>query len=201
MDRLDDAEDKRLMAVLAAGEDLGLNRLIERWQGPVRHFIFRFVQNEADAEDLAQETFVRVYRHRARYLPKGRFSTWLFTIAANLCRNHADKQRLRVTVSLDASPRDDAGTDHAGAKVARETASPEAGPSDAALATERAAAVRAAIAGLPADLREAVLLFEYQDMSHAEIAVIAGATPKAIETRLYRARALLRERLARFLRS
>jgi RNA polymerase sigma factor (sigma-70 family) len=200
-ERHDDAEDKRLMAAFAAGEDLALNRLIARWQGPVRQFIFRFVQHETDTEDLVQETFVRVFRHRTRYQPTSKFSTWLFTIAVNLCRNHVEKRQRRHTESLDAPPPDEATNDRAAGRLAREPASPEADPAVATLTTERALAVRAAIAELPADLREAVLLFEYQDLSHADIAVIAGASPKAIETRLYRARAILRERLTRWLRT
>jgi RNA polymerase sigma factor (sigma-70 family) len=200
-ERRDDAEDKRLMTALAAGEDLALNQLIARWQRPLRQFVYRFTQHEADTEDLVQETFVRVFRHRTRYQPKSKFSTWLFTIAVNLCRNHAEKQQRRRAVSLDAPPADEGTHDRAAAGLAHELASPEPNPAVATLTTERVQAVRAAIAELPADLREAVLLFEYQDLSHAEIALIAGATPKAIETRLYRARAQLRERLARWLRT
>lgn len=197
MEPLDDATDKRLMAALAAGDDLALNQLIARWQAPLRQFVYRFVQHEADTEDMLQETFVRVYRHRERYTPAGKFSTWLFTIAANLCRNLAAKQRHRRTESLDARAvaRDDA------ADRPSEPATTEPSPDASLLVTERAAAVRAAIAELPVDLREAIILFEYQDLSHAEIATIAGTTPKAIETRLYRARAQLAKRLAKWLRA
>lgn len=200
--RLDDAEDKRLMAALAAGEHAALDRLMERWQQPVRRFVFRYVQNEADGEDLAQETFVRVFNHRARYKPQSRFSTWLFTIAVNLCRNHAEKWSRRKTESFDAPAaggRSRGGNfDDSPANV-REHASAESGPADTLVVEERAAAVRAAIAELPHDLRTAVLLFEYDGLSHAEIADIAETTPKAIETRLYRARQILRTRLAKFL--
>lgn len=197
MERLDDAEDKRLMAALAAGDDLALNRLVSRWQMPVRHFVFRYVQNEADADDLVQETFVRVFRHRGRYRPASRFSTWLFTIAVNLCRNHAEKRARRPTVPLDDPHLDGVSAD--GDRPATEHASGEPGPAETLAASERARAVRAAIAELPHDLRTAVLLFEYDDLSHAEIAAIAETTPKAVETRLYRARHLLRDKLARFL--
>jgi len=195
--RHDDTEDKRLMAALAAGDDLALNRLMQRWQRPVRAFVLRTIALEADADDLVQETFVRVYRHRARYEPKSRFSTWLFTIAVNLCRNHAEKMGRRATEPLDAPA--DPTTGEASSRP-REHASPEPGPADEALRRERADAVRTAIRELPDDLRTAVILFEYQHLSHADIAAIARTTPKAIETRLYRARATLRERLARWLR-
>lgn len=200
MERLDDATDKRLMAELAAGDDLALNQLMARWQAPLRQFVFRFVQHEADTADLLQETFVRVFRHRTRYTPKSRFSTWLFTIAANLCRNHAEKMKHRRAVSLDAPSLDEPSADRATGGLAARLASSETSPAVAVLSTERVDAVRAAIADLPEDLRTAVLLFEYQELSHTEIAEIVGATPKAIETRLYRARAVLRERLGRWLR-
>lgn len=195
--RLDDTEDKRLMAALAGGDDLALNTIMLRWQRPVRAFVLRYLANASDADDLVQETFVRVYRHRARYEPRSRFSTWLFTIAVNLCRNHAEKMGRRAAESLDASA--DPSDSGASARP-REHASSEPGPADEALTRERAAAVRTAIQELPADLRAAVILFEYEELSHAEIAVIAGTTPKAIETRLYRARATLKENLARWLR-
>jgi RNA polymerase sigma-70 factor (ECF subfamily) len=200
MESLDDAEDKRLMAALAAGEAAALDRLMERWQQPVRRFIFRYVQNEADSDDLVQETFVRIFNHRTRYRPQSRFSTWLFTIAVNLCRNHAEKWSRRRAESLDR-PAADAGAGGASHAIGREHASSDSAPDDALVTGERAAAVRAAIAELPHDLRTAVLLFEYDGLSHAEIAAINATTPKAIETRLYRARRLLRERLARFLES
>ena len=195
--RLDDTEDKRLMAALAAGDDLALNRIMQRWQRPVRAFVLRYLTVESDADDLVQETFVRVFKHRARYEPKSRFSTWLFTIAVNLCRNHAEKMGRRTTEPLDA-PVDPSATE--GDSRRREHASTAPGPVDDALARERAEAVRSAIQELPDDLRAAVILFEYENLSHAEIATITGTTPKAIETRLYRARATLRTRLARWLR-
>jgi RNA polymerase sigma-70 factor (ECF subfamily) len=97
--------------------------------------------------------------------------------------------RRRPTVPIDATE----------SSPARDQPTPEAGPDDGALATERAAAVREAIGALPPDLRTAVLLFEFEDMSHAEIAAVAGTTPKAIEVRLYRARQALRALLARWL--
>lgn len=180
------------MAALAAGEDAALNRIIQRWQSPVRRFVFRYVQNEQDAEDLTQETFVRVYRHRNRYRPTGKFSTWLFTIAVNLCRNHAGKVKRRSLLQ----GRSDSGRD---AELAESHPDGAADPADAAETSEHAAEVRVAIAELPHDLRTAIILFEYEQLSHAEIAEIESTSPKAIEMRLYRARRLLRRRLERFL--
>ena len=176
--------DEAAMLALQQGDNLALNRLMTRWQVPLRSFLYRSTQNEADALDLAQETFVRIYRHRARYRRGARFSTWMFQIALNLARDQARRHRRRPTTTLDAAP--EPVTDrHAGHDV-----------TDA----EAAAAVRAALAQLPDELREAVLLSEFEDLSHAEIAEIADCTPKAVETRLYRAREKLRVLLARYLR-
>src|SRR5260221_14141067 len=80
--------DAELMLRLKNGEDWILNELMTRWQQPLVAFIYRYIGRETEALDLAQETFVRVYATRHRYAVRGKFSTWLFTIAANLCRNY-----------------------------------------------------------------------------------------------------------------
>ena len=176
--------DEALATALAQGDDDALNVLMTRWQIPLRAFLYRMLQNEHDALDLAQETFVRIYRHRAAYRTGARFSTWMFQIALNLARDHARRSTRRPLVALDAAP------DHADTLPS---------PDSDALATERMLTVRAAIAELPADLRAALIFSEYDDKSHAEIAAIVGATSKAVETRLARARDLLRKKLARFM--
>ena len=172
------------MLALQNGEDDALNRLMLRWQAPLRAFLYRHTQNEFDAFDLAQETFVRVYQHRARFRPEARFSTWLFQIALNLARDRARRITRRPTASLEEAP--EPIDDHELPHVASER-------------DERAAAVKKAIAALPAEMREAIILFEYEDKSHAEIGEIVGASPKAVETRLYRARQQLKKSLARWL--
>ena len=176
------------MGALAAGDDAALNPLMDRWQLPLRGFLYRYTQNEADALDLAQETFVRLYQHRARYRGGARFSTWMFQIALNLARSRARWQRRHPTDSLESESE---------IPNPRLQISTEVTPADDALRAERAGVVREAVAALPAELREAVVLFEYEDKSHAEIALIVQATPKAVETRLYRARQQLRTRLVK----
>lgn len=183
--------DESLMASLAAGDLPALDELMRRWQTPLRAFLFRHLQNEADALDLAQETFVRLFRHRDRYRSGARFSTWMFQIALNLTRDHARKHQRRRTDSLEAAP----------PAATAGLAAPGSAPDAAARRAEEIAAVRAAIASLPEELREVLVLFEYEDKSHAEIAEIIDATPKAVETRLYRARDKLRASLARWLKS
>lgn len=177
--------DEALASALHRGDDRALDTLMLRWQVPLRSFLYRHTQNEADALDLAQETFVRIYQHRARYREGARFSTWMFQIALNLARDHARRRIRRPQVTLDS--------------VAESTDSAST-PDAATLASERAVAVRTAIADLPENLRAPLVLSEYEDLSHAEIAAIIHATPKAVETRLARARDLLRKSLSRFLR-
>jgi RNA polymerase sigma factor (sigma-70 family) len=182
--------DELLMGALAAGDDAALNPLMDRWQVPLRRFLYRYTQNEHDSLDLAQETFVRIYQHRARFRAGARFSTWMFQIALNLARSRGRWLQRHPTDSLDGE---------AEASSPRIQAANEITPADDALRAEKISTVRHAVAELPPDLREAVLLFEYQDKSHAEIAGIVKATPKAVETRLYRARQQLRKTLGRYL--
>ncbi|MBN8708043.1 MAG: hypothetical protein BGO12_01110 [Verrucomicrobia bacterium 61-8] len=174
------------MLRLKDGDDLALNEIMDRWQRRVTAFLLRMVNEDAVAVDLAQETFVRVYQCSDRYRPSGTFSTWLFAIAANLARQHLRWQRRHPTESMDV----DADT-----PLSDRIASPEESPDLLALREERAALVKRAVSELPHELREAIVLFEYENMSYVEIAAVVGGSPKAIETRLYRARNLLREKL------
>ena len=186
-------EDVECMLRLKNGEDTALNELMTRWQKPLVSFILRYAGNEQDALDLAQETFVRVFESRARYEPRSKFSTWLFTIATNLCRNQARWRERHPTVPLSAPDND-------GGESGLESTLPAPGdsPADSAKRHDLASAVREHIQKLPHDLKTVVLLFEYQDLGYDEIAATLGCTPKAVETRLYRARQLLRESLSRW---
>ena len=182
--------DFACMVRLKEGDDLALNELMERWQKPLHSFILRYVGNHRDSIELAEETFVRVHQHRNRFNFKSKFSTWLLTIATNLCRQHARWRKRHPTISLD----DAASID----EVSEESlfVSAEEIPSALASRTELARLVKEEIEKLPHDLKTAVLLFAYDGLSYAEIGVILGCTPKAVETRLYRVRKLLAKRLA-----
>jgi RNA polymerase sigma-70 factor, ECF subfamily len=185
--------DHSCMVRLIAGDDLALNELMERWQKPLLSFILRYVANYADSIEIAQETFVRVYHYRSRFNFKSKFSTWLLTIATNLCKHHARWRKRHPTISLD----DTAGMDEKFDEYL--SISSEEIPSDLAGRSELGKLVKEEIERLPHDLKTAVLLFAYDDLSYAEIAVILGCTPKAVETRLYRVRKLLAKRLAAIL--
>jgi len=188
-----DARDRTDMERLAAGQDAALNDLMERHATPVFHFLCRMVGNEDDASDLAQETFARVFRARTSFRSNERFFTWLFTIAANLARNHFRWRSRHPTISLDAE------TGEAEQTLGSTLPAGNLAPNEQALAAERAQAVRAAVGKLPDDLREAIVLCEWEDLSVAEAATVLETTPKAVESRLYRARQLLREKLKSWL--
>ena len=185
--------DDELMQRLQGGEDMALNALMNRWQQPVVGFIRRYVGNEADALDLAQETFVRVYESRHRYRRAGKFSTWLFTIAGNLCRNLSRWRSRHPAETMDGGEKEGDSM-----PLSETLAAPGDSPSASADRNELAAAVRENIQALPHDLRITVLLFEYEDLSYEEIAGVLGCSAKAVETRLYRARTILREKLVKW---
>jgi len=188
-----DARDRADMERLMAGHDAALNDLMERHATPVFRFLCRMLGNEDDANDLAQETFVRVFRARGSFRINQKFSTWLYTIAANLARNQIRWRTRHPNVSMDAEVGDREQA------LANTLPAHDPSPNEQTLATERAAAVRAAVTRLPDDLREAIVLCEWEERTIAEAAIILGATPKAVESRLYRARQALRDRLKNWL--
>jgi RNA polymerase sigma-70 factor (ECF subfamily) len=183
--------DVEAMLRLREGDDLALNEIMDRWTPRVASYLTRYLGNESDALDLTQETFVGVYRARLSYKPKAKFSTWLFGIATNQARQRLRWRRRHPEVAFEL--------EHESAHERNPLIVASGDPGKDALQAERAIAVRDAVLALPDDLREAVTLFEYEDLSHAEIAVIAKCSNKAVETRLYRARQQLRESLAKWL--
>ncbi len=183
-----DELDSELMRALGEGDDLALNGLIDAWTQPLIAYLTRLTGNHATACDLAQETFVRVYRHRLRFRLSQKFSTWLFGIATNLARNHARWHGRHPETLLE----------HEHLKELTTTA---ASPDEQTMAGERTAALQNAVATLPRDMREVLLLSTWQGMSHSEIARLQNTSEKAVELRLYRARRLLRELLAEHLRN
>lgn len=188
-----DARDRADMERLAAGHDAALNELMERHSTPVFHFLCRMLNNEDDANDLAQETFVRIYRAREGFRTNEKFTTWLYTIAGNLARNHYRWRSRHPNVSLETA------SENTDQTLGSTLPASDPAPSDLALSAERAAAVRNAVHELPEDMRAAIVLCEWEERSVAEAATILETTPKAVESRLYRARQLLRKKLENWL--
>ena len=184
-ERVNDAE---LMRRVQDGDEAALGVLMERWELPVKSVVARIVLNASEAEELAQETLVRVWQQRGKFRAGAEFRPWVFSIAINLARNRLRWWRKRPSVSLQDWSEPEAGGDR------RET-----GGLEVMERAERAAAVRDAVAALPVELREALVLFHYEELSQAEIAVALGCSVKTVETRVARAREKLKKVLERWI--
>ncbi len=188
-----DEQDAQDMARLIAGHDAALNDLMERHAERLFHYLLRSLQDESDAADLAQETFVKLYQSRAKFDTRQNFSTWLYAIASNLVRDRYRWRSRHPQVSLNAE-NPATGIDF------RETLPEQKpSPSETVQAEERADAVRRAVAALPEELRVPLILAEYEERSQAEIGEILKCSAKAVETRIYRARQQLRVTLGKLL--
>ena len=180
----DDAADRAILVRLRDGDDLALNELMDRWRKPILAYLYRTVGHYETAADLSQEVFVRVYRSRRRYRPKASASSYLFTIAANLARNHFRWSKRHPEAALD-----DAFSD------LLEGAPENTDPSAHLERDEESARVRAAVQRLPEKLRTPVILFHFNELPQSEVAKSLRCSEKTVETRLYRARKLMRASL------
>ena len=192
-DAQQDELDRSDMARLTAGHEAALNELMERHAGKLFNYLIRCLQNEEDAADAAQETFVRVYQHGEKFNSGQRFSTWLYTIASNLVKDRYRYRTRHPQVSLDAENEATGGDFHESLPEQRPS------PGEVLQAKERAEMVRRAVAALPEELRVPLVLSEYEELSHAEVGAVLKCSAKAVETRLYRARQQLRVSLGRLL--
>jgi RNA polymerase sigma-70 factor (ECF subfamily) len=182
--------DRRDLVRLADGENRALDDLMARHGRAILHFLIRMLGDESVAEDLAQETFVRVYLHRRRFDPRRKPMTWLYTIAANLARD-----RLRWLARHPQLPLE-AGALPSGQPLQDALPCPDPDPSAQLDSRERVDAIRQAVAALPEDLRLPLVLSTYEHRSQAEVAEVLGCSIKAVEMRVYRARQQLRAALA-----
>jgi RNA polymerase sigma-70 factor, ECF subfamily len=190
-----DEQDVQDMARLARGHDAALGDLMERHGRKLFHYLLRSLQDEADAEDLAQEVFVRVYQNRAKFNPKQKFSIWLYAIASNLVRDRYRWRSRHPQTSLET------GNSETDTHLKDTLRAPDAAPDQTLQAAERTEVVRRAVAALPEDLRQPLILGVYQEIPQAQIAEILGCSVKAVETRIYRARQQLRAALDRLLQT
>jgi len=185
--------DAAVMMRAAAGEEAAFNYLAGKFHRPIIHFLFRMVRNQAIAEELAQEVFLRVYRSRASYRAEAKFSTWLYRIATNLAVNHArdtKNERAGQNVYLDA-PDEETG---ARPDVADNGLSAE----QSLLREERMKAIRAQVMALPERQRMAVVMHKYQGMDYREIGQVLKLSESAVKSQLFRAYQSLRETLKEF---
>ncbi len=198
---LDSDPDWPQVRALQAGDDGALDVLMARHREGMFRFVYRYVQNYETAADLVQETFVRAYFKIGQYKPTAKFVTWLYRIALNLCRDHARSAPTREAARTESFDRTRETTSLNGSErplVLREPVSPGQNPSEAAASSEEVQRLKAAIDMLPHDLKTALILSAVESRSQKECAELLGTTPKTVETRVYRARKLLGEKLRLF---
>lgn len=177
--------DRPLIPAIAEGNERALRELMERHKDKVFRFAYRWVRNESDAEEIAAETFVRVHRHAARYLPRAKVATWIYSITANLCRDHARKAWRRKVFTLFSPARDDGS---GGPSPEERIPDPRPTADEDLLRSETTAHVLALVDSLPVKLKAPFVLHVIEEHSQRECAEILGITEKAVETRIYRAR-------------
>jgi len=182
------------MLELSAGNMAGFDFLLQKYRKQIVNFMYRMVHNQAVAEELAQEVFLRVYRSRETYRAEARFSTWLYRIATNLGVNYArdtHNERTASTVYLDeADPQ---------TGITPDVADLTAGAEDQLLRRERSNAIREHVLALPERQRMAVLMHKYEGMDYRQIGDVLKLSESATKSLLFRAYQTLRERLKEFI--
>jgi RNA polymerase sigma-70 factor (ECF subfamily) len=180
--------DTRLMLGVRDDEPGAFEELVDKYQHRLVAVLHHVIGDAAEAEDIAQEVFLRVYRARKKYRARAKFSTWLFTIANNLAANARRSRQRKPEVPLNIRDSGPLGPRPA-EQLVRD---PGGAPSQRLQQQEMAALVRQAVEGLNERQRVAVVLHKFEDMSYAEIAGIMGLTTKAVKSLLNRARVNLR---------
>lgn len=180
--------DAELVATVLNGNRNAFAPLVERYQTGIYNFTYRYTHNREDAADLAQETFLRAFRSLHRYNKKYQLRNWLYSIAANVCRDWSRKNGSRpATMAFAASPGIDSSAEPAGDSSDN--------PAEIVLTNENSKALADAISQLPDDYRACLILFHIEGISQAEICQILQLPLSVVKNRLYRARLRLRQML------
>lgn len=179
--------DLDLMLRVRQGDAGSFDELLQRYRTPLVKYFCRMVRDEALAEDLAQEAFLRVYKARHRYRPDARFTTWLYRIATNLALNAIRDAKGRGLQAGNGSNED--------GETSFEFVDPKASVEQQLIETDRGRMIREAIEALPENQRAAVILHKYQDVDYRQIAGILKVSESAVKSLLFRAYETLRERL------
>jgi RNA polymerase sigma-70 factor (ECF subfamily) len=180
--------DAELMLRVKEGDGTSFGVLLEKHRASVIHFVYRLVQEQAVAEELAQEVFLRVYRSRSSYAPTAKFKTWLFRIATHLALNWLrDERHARGQERLDDGPAD---------LPARQISDRRPSVEQEMVREVKREEIRRAVAALPEKQRAAVLMHKYEEMEYTQIAKVLGCSDSAVKSLLFRAYETLRARLA-----
>ncbi len=179
--------DEQLVQAAQSGDSAAFGQLVDRWDRKIRGAIYRVLGSDDEARDLTQEAFFKAYRGLPSFKQEARFSSWLYQIALNLCRDRMRRKRGRIHMSLEEL------------ELAGSARLIESGPSvqEMAEAGELSRVVATAVAALPAEQREVIVLKEYQELTFAEIAEVLALPVSTVKTRLYRGLGQLRQSLER----
>jgi RNA polymerase sigma-70 factor, ECF subfamily len=181
--------DEELIATFQAGDEKAFDQLVKRYKDQLMNFVFRFLGDRDEADDVVQETFLRLFRHKHSYSPVAKFSTWLYTIATNLAKTQLRQRKRRALFSL--SRRSSDAMDY----EVRDSQPTADETTDQRLRQE---VVQRALDRLPPKFREVVVLFDIQDMSYEEISQVTGINVGTVKSRLHRGRVRLKELLGKY---
>lgn len=181
---LSEMNDEELMAQFQAGTVAAYDILVDRYKDQLTNYIYRFVGDWEECEDLLQETFLRVYRNRHSYRPVAKFSTWLYTIAGNLARSEYRKRKRRNVYSIQSVNRDNEEYE---IDIPDESFSPD----EAAEGAIQDKYIQEALMEIPEEFREVVVLRDIQQLSYDEIAQVTGLPMGTVKSRINRGRTKL----------
>lgn len=182
-----DLSDDQIIERTLAGETEAFGLLVRRWENPIYGLSLRMLGRDEDARDVCQETFLAAYRNLRKFRGDAKFSSWLYRIALNACHTRLRRQDNGLAQSLDTQ--DDDGRSMELADLSSESAS------DSMLRDQRALILRRALQAIPAEMRQVIVMKEYEDLTFAEIAEILQIPVSTVKSRLYTGLQQLRARL------
>ena len=188
--------DAALMLRVQRGDRDAFTELVGKYQKPIYNFILRTVRDETEAEDLAQTTFVQVWKSAARYRVNAKFSTWLYTIARNLCLNEIRRRSRHPADSLDGYMH---GDEEQAAPQIEDRTAPH--PPGELLQGELQEKIEESLGDLPENQRTAILLCQRDELSYEEISKVLGCSVSATKSLIFRGRETLKMRLKAYLRT
>ncbi len=188
--------DALLMLRVKRGDRAAFVELVEKYKQPVMNLVYRTLHDATEAEDLAQIVFLQVYKSAQRYESRAKFSTWLFTIARNLCLNEIRRRSRHPADSLE-----EAHAEHEDQPRQQIEDQSNVLPPEQLLHGELAQKIEEALAGLPENQRTAILLCRQEELSYEEIAEILGCSLSATKSLIHRGRETLKEKLKPYLKT
>jgi RNA polymerase sigma-70 factor (ECF subfamily) len=192
--------DTEVFLKVKKGDEQAFRKLYKKFYPKILNLIFRFISDRGHAEDIAQEVFIRAYFGAKTFYPQAKFSTWLYKIAVNRCFSHCKKIRYERERYVNESVLS-VGAEDISSLTFENRPSSLPTPEEHIVRDEFHQEIRSALNKLPPDQKMAFILREYSGLSYQEIARISGASVKAVERRIYRARGKLKTLLKKYISS